>query len=169
MASGEYVSMHSQKDTEKAEIKREREQHKADPEGERRELAAIYSARGVRPALAKQVAGELMARNAIGAHTRDELGLTHSLRARPTHSALASGCSFAAGAVMPLLVTLLSPEAERIPLIAGTSLLFLALLGGLAARAGGAGVGAGALRVAFWGALTMAVTTGVGALFGTFA
>lgn len=169
MAAGEYVSVHSQADTEKADLKLERAELKADNKGEHKELAAIYVARGLDPALAKQVAQQLMVHDAIGAHARDELGMSEALRARPIQAALASAGSFAVGAVMPLLVTIVASPARVIPLVAGTSLVFLALLGGLAARAGGAGVMVGALRVTFWGALAMAVTAGVGSLFGTVA
>lgn len=169
MAAGEYVSVHSQADTEHADLKRERTELKADDKGEHKELAAIYVARGLDPSLAKQVAQQLMAHDALGAHARDELGISMTLIARPIQAALASAGSFAAGAAMPLLVTALAPEASLIPLVAGTSLAFLAILGGLAARTGGAGVMVGALRVTFWGALAMAVTAGVGALFGTVA
>ena len=147
----------------------ERAELKTDDEGEHKELAAIYVARGLDPALAKQVAEELMDHDALGAHARDELGISESLRARPIQAAMASAGSFAVGAALPLLVTALSPAAWLIPLVAGTSLVFLALLGGLAARAGGAGVAIGAARVTFWGALAMALTAGVGALFGTIA
>jgi VIT1/CCC1 family predicted Fe2+/Mn2+ transporter len=169
MAAGEYVSVHSQADTEQAELERERKELKTDDKGEHRELAAIYVARGLDPSLAKQVAWQLMAHDALGAHARDELGISETLRARPIQAALASAGSFAVGAAMPLVVTVVAPAASVIPLVSGTSLLFLALLGGLAARVGGAGVWAGALRVTFWGALAMAVTAGVGALFGTIA
>jgi VIT1/CCC1 family predicted Fe2+/Mn2+ transporter len=169
MAAGEYVSVHSQADTEKAELELERKELKADDRGEHKELAEIYIARGLEPALAKQVAAQLMAHDALGAHARDELGISESLRARPIQAALASAGSFAAGAVMPLLVTATAPASALIPLVAGMSLAFLTLLGGLAAHAGGAGVMVGAIRVAFWGALAMAVTAGVGALFGTVA
>jgi vacuolar iron transporter family protein len=167
MAAGEYVSVHSQADTEQAELKQERAELKADDKGEHKELAAIYVARGLDPSLAKQVAEQLMAHDAIGAHARDELGITKTFRARPIQAALASAGSFSVGAAMPLLVTAVAPEAGLIPLVFGTSLVFLALLGGLAARAGGAGMTVGAIRVTFWGALAMAVTAGVGALFGT--
>src|SRR5579859_6268843 len=169
MAAGEYVSVHSQADTEHADLERERAELRADDEGEHKELTAIYVSRGLDPSLAKQVADQLMARDAIGAHARDELGISETLRARPIQAALASAGSFAVGAVMPLLVTIVASPARVIPLVAGTSLVFLALLGGLAARAGGAGVMVGALRVTFWGALAMAVTAGVGSLFGTVA
>ncbi len=169
MAAGEYVSVHSQADTEKADLELERAELKTDDEGEHKELMAIYIARGLKPALARQVAEQLMAHDALGAHARDELGVSPALRARPIQAALASAASFVAGAVLPLLVTAIAPGAVLIPLVAGTSLLFLALLGGLAARVGGAGVIVGAIRVTFWGALAMALTAGVGALFGAAA
>ena len=169
MASGEYVSVHSQADTEKAELKLERAELKADDKGEHKELTAIYVARGLDPSLAKQVAEQLMVHDALGAHARDELGITEALRARPIQAALVSAGSFAAGAAMPLLVTAMAPATGLIPLVSGTSLVFLALLGGLAARVGGAGVTMGAIRVTFWGALAMALTAGVGSLFGTVA
>jgi VIT1/CCC1 family predicted Fe2+/Mn2+ transporter len=165
MAAGEYVSVHSQADTEKAELERERRELKTDDSGEHKELAAIYVSRGLQPALAKQVAEQLMAHDALGAHARDELGISESLSARPIQAALASAASFAVGAAMPLLVATLAPETGLIPLVSGISLVFLALLGGLAARVGGAGVAAGAIRVTFWGALAIGVTAGVGALF----
>jgi VIT1/CCC1 family predicted Fe2+/Mn2+ transporter len=169
MAAGEYVSVHSQADTEQADLKLERTELKTDDEGEHKELAAIYVARGLDATLAKQVAEQLMAHDALGAHARDELGISPALSARPIQAALSSAGSFAAGAVMPLMVTAIAPAASMIPLVSGTSLLFLALLGGLAARAGGSGVTLGAVRVTFWGALAMALTAGVGALFGTAA
>ncbi len=169
MAAGEYVSVHSQADSEQAALELERAELKADDEGERSELAAIYVARGLDRSLARQVADQLMARDALGAHARDELGISDTFRARPIQAALASAASFAVGAAMPLLVTVMAPPAGLIALVSGTSLLFLALLGGLAARVGGAGVLKGALRVTFWGALAMALTAGVGALFGTAA
>ena len=137
MAAGEYVSVHSQADTENADLERERKELKADHVGERNELAAIYVARGLDAALAKQVADQLMAHDALGAHARDELGISDSLSARPVQAALASAGSFAVGASLPLLVTAVVPEAHVIPDVAGSSLLFLALLGTLAARAGG--------------------------------
>lgn len=167
MAAGEYVSVHSQADTERADLKLERAELKTDNEGEHRELMAIYVARGLDPKLAKQVAQQLMAHDALGAHAQDELGISVKLKPRPIQAALASAASFAVGAALPLVVTGVVPQATLIPVVSGTSLLFLALLGGLAARAGGAGVTVGALRVTFWGALAMAVTAGVGALFGT--
>jgi vacuolar iron transporter family protein len=167
MAAGEYVSVHSQADTEKAELDLERVELKTDNKGEHKELTAIYVARGLKPALAKEVADQLMVHDALGAHARDELGIYETFRARPMQAALASASSFAVGASMPLLVTALVPAAGLIPLVSGTSLVFLALLGGLAAHAGGAGVVVGAIRVTFWGALAMALTAGVGSLFGT--
>ncbi len=169
MAAGEYVSVHSQGDTEKADLALERAELKADNQGEHKELMAIYVARGLKPALAKQVAEQLMEHDALGAHARDELGISETFRARPIQAALASAGAFAVGAAMPLAVAALAPAPGLILLVAGTSLVFLALLGGLAARAGGAGVTMGAIRVTFWGALAMALTAGVGWLFGTFA
>jgi VIT1/CCC1 family predicted Fe2+/Mn2+ transporter len=167
MAAGEYVSVHSQADTEQADLKLERAELKADDRGEHKELTAIYVARGLDPSLAKQVAKQLMVHDAIGAHARDELGISEILRARPIQAALTSAGSFAVGAIMPLLITAIAPATSLIPLVSGTSLVFLALLGGLAAHAGGAGVLMGAIRVMFWGALAMALTGGVGSLFGT--
>ncbi|MEP6470944.1 MAG: VIT family protein [Acidobacteriota bacterium] len=167
MAAGEYVSVHSQSDTEEAELARERAELLTDNEGEHAELMEIYVGRGLDPLLAKQVAAQLMAHDALGAHARDELGISETFTARPLQAAWASASSFAVGAVMPLLVTALTSPAHLIPLVSGTSLVFLALLGGVAGRVGGASVGVGALRVTFWGALAMAVTAGVGALFGT--
>ena len=166
MAAGEYVSVHSQADTEHAELERERRELKADSEGEHRELAAIYEGRGLEPALAKEVAAQLMAHDAIGAHARDELGISETFSARPIQAALASAASFAVGAALPLLVTALGPESTLIPVVSASSLAFLAILGAVAARAGGAPMGTGAVRVAFWGALAMGLTAGVGAVFG---
>jgi VIT1/CCC1 family predicted Fe2+/Mn2+ transporter len=165
MAAGEYVSVHSQSDTEKAELELERAELKKDDKGEHKELTAIYVARGLEPSLAKQVAQQLMTHDALGAHARDELGISETFRARPIQAAVASASSFAAGAGMPILVTALAPAARLIPFVSVTSLMFLALLGGLAARAGGARVAIGAMRVTFWGALAMALTAGVGWLF----
>jgi len=169
MAAGEYVSVHSQSDTEKADLAIEREEIKSDNKGEHRELAAIYVERGLDAALAKQVAEQLMQHDALGAHARDELGIVETLRARPLQAALTSAATFAVGAALPLVVTALSPEPALVVSVAASSLVFLALLGGLAARAGGASVALGAMRVTFWGALAMAVTAGVGWLFGTVA
>jgi VIT1/CCC1 family predicted Fe2+/Mn2+ transporter len=167
MASGEYVSVHSQADTEHADLEIERAELKVDDKGEHKELAAIYVGRGLDPTLAKQVADQLMAHDALGAHAHDELGISETLRARPIQAALASASSFAIGPAMPLFVAALAPETRLIILVSGTSLLFLALLGALAARAGGAALLPGAARVTFWGALAMAITAGVGTLFGT--
>jgi vacuolar iron transporter family protein len=166
MAAGEYVSVHSQADTEQADLALERRELRTDVKGERRELAAIYVGRGLDPALANQVADQLMAHDALGAHARDELGISENLRARPLQAALASAASFSAGAAMPLLVAAIAPPPTIIIFVAATSLVCLACLGAAAARAGGANVVTGALRVTFWGALAMAVTAGAGALFG---
>lgn len=167
MAAGEYVSVHSQADTERADIARERAELAADSAAEHRELAAIYVGRGLDAALAQQVAVQLMAHDALGAHARDELGISDTLSARPVQAALSSAASFAVGAALPLLVAAAAPERFTIPAVGGASLLLLALLGGLAARAGGAPMATAAARVAFWGALAMGVTAGVGALLGT--
>lgn len=166
MAAGEYVSVHSQADTEQAELKIERAELKEDYSGEHRELAGIYVARGLDPALAAKVAEQLMTHDALGAHARDELGISQPMRARPIQAALTSAASFTVGGAMPLAVAALVPAQALAAMVAGTSLVFLTLLGGLAARAGGAAMIPGAVRVAFWGALAMAVTAGVGALFG---
>lgn len=167
MAAGEYVSVRSQADSEQAALNLERAELEADHQGERRELSAIYVGRGLDPELAKQVAEQLMAHDALGAHARDELGISDTLSARPLQAALTSAASFAVGAAMPLLTVALASESWSSPIVAGTSLVFLAALGGLAARVGGANVRAGALRVTFWGALAMGLTAGVGTLFRT--
>ncbi|HXQ50430.1 MAG TPA: VIT family protein [Stellaceae bacterium] len=167
MAAGEYVSVHSQADTEHADLERERAELSADAEGEHRELTAIYVGRGLDHALAAKVAEQLMAHDAIGAHARDELGISATLRARPIQASVASAVSFAVGGAAPLLVAAVVPATTLYVCVAGTSLLFLALLGALAAHAGGASVMAGMIRVTFWGALAMALTAGVGAWFGT--
>lgn len=169
MAAGEYVSVHSQADSERAEFARERAELEADDKGEHRELAAIYVSRGLDPALAKEVAQQLMAHDALGAHARDELGISETLRARPIQAALASAGSFAIGAALPLLITAIVPATSLIPFVSGASLIFLALLGGLAARAGGAALTIGAIRVTFWGVLAMAITAGIGYLLGEVA
>jgi VIT1/CCC1 family predicted Fe2+/Mn2+ transporter len=166
MAAGEYVSVHSQADTERADIELERRELETNPMGERNELKEIYIRRGLDPVLAQEVADRLMAHDGLGAHIRDELGISQAMSARPIQAALASAASFAVGAAMPLLVVLLAPLALLIPWVSGISLVFLALLGGLAAHAGGASMTTGALRVAFWGALAMGLTAGVGTLFG---
>jgi len=167
MAAGEYVSVSSQADTEQADLGRERRELATNAAHEREELAGIYVGRGLDPALARQVAEQLMAHDAIGAHSRDELGISETLSARPIQAALASAGTFAIGAAMPLLTVVAVPETSLIPFVAGCSLVSLALLGGVAAGAGGARIATGALRVTFWGALAMALTAGVGALFGT--
>lgn len=166
MAAGEYVSVHSQADTETADLAREQTELNADPAAELRELSAIYVERGLEPALAQQVAVQLMQHNALGAHARDELGISETLSARPVQAAFASAASFAAGALLPLAVTALAPASSLIAWVSFTSLAFLALLGAVAARAGGAPILLGAWRVGFWGALAMAMTAGVGSLFG---
>ena len=166
MAAGEYVSVHSQADTEQADIAREAAEIKKDPAAEHRELAAIYVGRGLDAELAKQVAVQLMKHDAIGAHARDELGISDTMNAKPIQAALSSAASFAAGAALPLAVTALVPVGSLIAWVTGTSLVFLALLGVMAARAGGANVLTSALRVTFWGALAMGITAGVGKLFG---
>jgi VIT1/CCC1 family predicted Fe2+/Mn2+ transporter len=167
MAAGEYVSVHSQADTEAADLNRERGELKRDDVCEHRELAAIYVDRGLDPLLAKQVADQLMAHDALGAHARDELGFSEAMKARPIQAALASAASFAVGAVLPLIVTSLTPAAHVLIAVAITSLLFLSLLGALAANAGGAPVVPSVLRVVFWGAFAMGTTAAAGALFGT--
>ena len=169
MAAGEYVSVSSQSDTEQADLAREREELATDPDHEHAELIGIYVQRGLEPALATQVATQLMRHDALGAHARDELGISDALAARPVQAALASAATFAVGAALPLLVALLAPASTVLWTVAGSSLLFLALLGGLGGRAGGAPMGTAAWRVTFWGALAMALTAGVGALFGVAA
>jgi VIT1/CCC1 family predicted Fe2+/Mn2+ transporter len=166
MAAGEYISVHSQADTERADLERERKELDADPVSEHRELAAIYMARGVERKLAQQVAEQLMAHDDLGAHARDELGISNVVSARPVQAALASAGSFALGALLPLVVTALAPQSGLISYVGATSLAFLALLGAVAARVGGANVLIGALRVTFWGALAMVITAGVGKIFG---
>ena len=169
MATGEYVSVHSQADTERATLDQERAELKQDFAGEKRELMAIYIGRGLKPSLAKQVAEQLMAHDALGAHARDELGISGTLRARPLQAALASACSFAAGAAMPLLVVALVSGTNLIPVVSVASLVFLAFLGGLAAYIGSANVAIGIMRITFWSALAMGVTAAIGALIGTAA
>ena len=166
MAAGEYVSVHSQSDTETADLARERIEIETDPAAEHRELSAIYVGRGLELGLARQVAEQLMAHDALGAHARDELGISEALTARPVQAALASAASFAVGAALPLVVAALVPMQGLLPWVSATSLAFLALLGAVAAKVGGAGVATGAWRVTFWGALAMAITAGVGKLFG---
>jgi VIT1/CCC1 family predicted Fe2+/Mn2+ transporter len=166
MAAGEYVSVHSQADSEHAELERERLELETDAEGEHKELAAIYVGRGLDAALARQVAEQLMRHDALDAHARDELGITDAYRARPLQAAVASALSFAVGAALPLLVVALAPAALLKWAVFLSSLLLLAVLGALAARTGGARVSTGVVRIAFWGALAMAITAGVGSLFG---
>jgi VIT1/CCC1 family predicted Fe2+/Mn2+ transporter len=169
MAAGEYVSVHSQADAEQADIDRERQELKADDASEHRELAAIYQGRGLDASLARQVAEQLMAHDALGAHLRDELGISPQTRARPIQAALASASSFAVGAALPLAVVALAPARILAPMVGGTSLVCLAVLGAVAARAGGARVAVAAVRVTFWSALAMGLTAAVGAMFGVSA
>lgn len=169
MAAGEYVSVSSQADTERGDLDRERKELAASPKHEHAELAAIYVKRGLDAALAANVATQLMQHDALGAHARDELGMTDTLAARPVQAALASASTFAVGAALPLLIVLLFPISALMWAVSISSLLFLALLGSLAARAGGASVTTAAARVTFWGALAMALTAGVGALVGVTA
>jgi VIT1/CCC1 family predicted Fe2+/Mn2+ transporter len=167
MAAGEYVSLSSQADTEEAELEMERKELEEDDAGERKELTSIYVRRGLDSSLAKQVAEQLMAHDALGAHARDELGISDTLSARPVQAALASAAAFAIGAAMPLLAVIWVPMTMLIPLVSGLSLVFLAILGGWAAYVGGANMLWGAVRVTFWGALAMGATAAVGTLFGT--
>jgi VIT1/CCC1 family predicted Fe2+/Mn2+ transporter len=167
MAAGEYVSVSSQADTEQADLARERAELETDAPAERAELASIYVERGLTPALAQQVADQLMAHDPLGSHARDELGISAALQARPVQAAITSALTFAAGAALPLLLVLVVPEGRLVPTVAAGSLIALAGLGGLAARVGGARVFTAAARVLFWGALAMGLTAGIGALFGT--
>jgi VIT1/CCC1 family predicted Fe2+/Mn2+ transporter len=167
MAAGEYVSVSSQSDTEQADLARERAELETKPAFEREELTQIYVKRGIEPYLARQVADQLMAKDALGAHAQDELGISKKTTARPVLAALTSAATFAVGAVLPLAMVLVSPPAALIPAVSGASLLFLALLGAVGARTGGATIWKAALRVTFWGALAMALTAGIGALVGT--
>jgi vacuolar iron transporter family protein len=166
MAAGEFVSVSSQADTERADLERERHELATEPEAEHAELVKIYMSRGMERALAEQVATQLMRHDALGVHAREELGITEALRARPLQAALASAASFAAGAAVPLLTGMLSPAAHLEVIVAAASLVLLALLGGLAARVGGARVWVGAARVTLWSALAMGATAAAGALFG---
>ena len=159
--------MSSQADTERADLAVEQSELAADPDGEERELASIYVQRGLEPDLALTVARQLMAHDALGAHARDELGLSEALGARPLQAAMASAATFAVGALLPIVAVMVPPLVWILPVVSGVSLICLATLGALAAGAGGATAWVGAARVAFWGALAMAVTAGVGALFGT--
>ncbi|MFH1796187.1 MAG: VIT family protein [Pseudomonadota bacterium] len=167
MAAGEYVSVSSQSDTELADLDRERSELVTQPEFEREELAQIYVKRGVTPDLARQVADQLMAKDALAAHAHDELGISEMTTARPIQAALTSAATFAVGAAMPLAMVLLAPAASLVWVVSVASLLFLALLGAIGAKAGGANVMKATLRVTFWGAFAMALTAGIGALVGT--
>lgn len=166
MAAGEYVSVSSQADTERADIARETRELATQPEFELEELAGIYAARGVEPGLARQVAMQLTARDALGAHARDELGISEVTTARPIQAAVTSALTFAVGAALPLAAAALSPQQTIVPAVSAAALVFLAVLGGAGARAGGAPVWKAVARVTFWGAIAMAITAGVGALFG---
>jgi VIT1/CCC1 family predicted Fe2+/Mn2+ transporter len=166
MAAGEYVSVSSQADTEQADLGRERHELATDSQFEHEELAAIYVRRGLEPDLARQVAEQLMAHDALGAHARDELGISEITTARPIQAALASAATFAVGAAMPVLTVIITPRPALIAVVIASSILFLAVLGGFGAYAGGAPIWKAALRVTFWGALAMALTAGVGAVFG---
>jgi len=167
MAAGEYVSVSSQSDAEQADLTREGRELSENSAFEHRELADIYEKRGLDRELARQVAEQLMKKDALAAHARDELGISDLARARPVQAALASAAAFTVGAALPLLTTIASPAALLVPLVSGGSLIFLALLGAIGARAGGANVLRATVRVTFWGALAMALTAGIGALVGT--
>jgi len=169
MAAGEYVSVSSQADTEQADLAREKRELRDDPASEREELAQIYIARGVESGLARQVAEQLMAKDALAVHAREELGISEITTARPVQAALASAATFSVGAAAPLLLVLVSPAEWLVPVVSSGSLVFLAMLGILGARTGGAGIVRPTLRVTFWGAFAMALTAGIGALFGTAA
>ncbi|MBP32193.1 MULTISPECIES: VIT family protein [unclassified Methylobacterium] len=166
MAAGEYVSVSSQSDTERADLARERRELEQDPAAEREELAGIYVSRGLDHDLALKVADQLMARDALGAHARDELGISTFTTARPIQAALTSAATFSAGAAMPLLVAAVSPADYLVVSVSAASLTFLAVLGALGAKVGGAAIPRATARVAFWGALAMAVTAGIGHLVG---
>lgn len=169
MAAGEYVSVSSQLDTERADLTRETAELAAQPELELQELAGFYVARGVEPALAREVALQLTAKDALGAHARDELGITEASTAKPVQAAITSALTFAAGAALPLLAAAVAPLPMVVPAVAVASILYLALLGAIGARAGKAPIGKAVARVTFWGAAAMAVTAGVGAIFGVAA
>jgi len=169
MAAGEYVSVSSQSDTENADLEIEKKSLEQDFEFEKEELAKIYTRRGLEPVLASQVAEQLMAHDALGAHARDEIGISESVSAQPVQAAFFSAGTFTVGAALPLLMAWVMPGSQLIPAVAVSSLVFLALLGGIAARAGGASITKGAIRVTFWGAFAMALTAGVGRIFGVVA
>jgi vacuolar iron transporter family protein len=166
MAAGEYVSVSSQSDTEHADLAREKRELADDPVFEREELAQVYVARGVEEGLAREVSKQLMARDALGAHARDELGISEITAARPVQAALASAATFSVGAAAPLVLVLVSPSNALIPIVSVGSLLFLSLLGAIGAKAGGAGLLKPTIRVTFWGAFAMGLTAGIGAIFG---
>lgn len=166
MATGEYVSVQSQADTETAALETERAELQKNPKGEHHELAGIYVGRGLDAPLAKEVATQLMTHDALGAHARDELGITDAMSAKPLQAAFASALSFGVGAALPLLVVVAVPQGRLIPVVVVASLVFLGILGGLAAKVGGANIKKGVLRVTFWSTLSMAVAAGVGAMFG---
>jgi vacuolar iron transporter family protein len=167
MAAGEYVSVSSQSDTENADLAKERRELRSNPEGELDELAEIYVKRGVEIDLARQVAGQLMKKDALGAHGRDELGISQMTTARPVQAALTSAVTFSVGAAMPLLMVVVSPSTMLVPLTSAASLGFLAVLGAVGAKAGGAHILRATIRVTFWGALALGITAGIGKLFGT--
>ncbi|MBR0962553.1 VIT family protein [Bradyrhizobium diazoefficiens] len=167
MAAGEYVSVSSQSDTEKADIAREQGELRSNPDGELEELAEIYVQRGVEVGLARQVAAQLMKKDALGAHARDELGISEMTTARPVQAALTSAATFSVGAAMPLLMVVVSPANLLVPVTSAASLAFLAFLGAVGAKAGGANLLRATVRVTFWGALALAITAGIGKLFGT--
>ncbi|MBR7619913.1 VIT family protein [Phenylobacterium sp. 20VBR1] len=169
MAAGEYVSVSSQADTERADMTREQGELATQPDLELAELAAIYAGRGVEPGLAKEVARQLMAKDALGAHARDELGISEMTTARPVQAAFTSALTFSAGAALPLVMAIVTPLPVLVPAVSGASIAFLALLGGVGARAGGAPIWKAVARVTFWGAMAMALTAGVGAIFGVAA
>ncbi|WP_417521609.1 VIT1/CCC1 transporter family protein [Marinobacter sp.] len=169
MAAGEYVSVSSQSDTEKADLAIEKRSLEQDFEFEKEELALIYESRGLESALARQVAEQLMAHDALGAHARDEIGISETVSAQPAQAAFSSAGTFTIGAALPLAAAWVVPGSQLIFVVAGSSLVFLAFLGGIAARAGGASITIGAIRVTFWGALAMALTAGVGRIFGVVA
>ncbi len=166
MAAGEYVSVSSQSDTEIADLAKEKRELETDPELERQELTSIYVDRGLTPELARQVAEQLMSKDALGAHARDELGISDFTTARPVQAALTSAATFAVGAVLPLLTVLVAPAGAIVPVVSAAALIFLAALGAAGAQAGGASVLKPVVRVVFWGAIALAVTAGVGAMFG---
>ena len=166
MAAGEYVSVSSQSDTEHADLTRERAEFKADPAGEEQELAAIYVKRGLDPELAKRVAHELMAKNALAAHARDELGISQIVTARPIQAALTSALTFSVGAAMPLLAVAVSPAHYVVTNVIASSLIYLAVLGAMGAKTGGANIVKATVRVTFWGAFAMAITAGIGLAIG---